>query len=167
LVKLLAVSPRKRLTRDELIEALWPGVPPEAGGTNARKAVHFARRALGGEGAIGAVGGWIELWPGRELDTDVDDFQDASERAISVGAQDAFRAAVGLYGGELLPEDRAEPWSEGPRRALKETYVRLLRGAAMWDQIIELDPTDEEAHRELIRAHLGAGNRQASIRQFE
>jgi DNA-binding SARP family transcriptional activator len=167
LVKLLALSPRKRLTRDEVIEALWPGVSPEAGGTNVRKAVHFARRALAGEAAIRVAGGWIEVWPGRELVTDVDRFQEASERAISVGTPDSFRAAAGLYGGELLPEDRAEPWSEGRRRALQETYVRLLRGAKMWDEIIEIDPTDEEAHRELIRAHLEAGNRQAAIRQFE
>lgn len=167
LVKLLVLSPRKRLTRDEVIEALWPGVSPEAGGTNVRKAVHFARRALAGEGAIQVADGWIEVWPGRELVTDVDRFQDASERAISVGTREASRAAVGLYGGELLPEDRAEPWSEARRRALEETYVRLLRGAAMWDRIIDIDPTDEEAHRELIHAHLEAGNRQAAIRQFE
>ena len=167
LVKLLALSPRKRLPRDEVIEALWPDVSPEAGGANVRKAVHFSRRALAGDAAISVEAGWIELWPGRELITDIDRFQDASERAISAGTRDAFRAAASLYGGELLPEDRAEPWSEGRRRALQETYVRILRGAAMWEQIIEIDSTDEEAHRELIRAHLEAGNRQGAIRQFE
>src|SRR5689334_7803097 len=64
LVKLLALSRRHRLTRDEVIEALWPGVAPDAGGTNTRKAVHFARRALGGDAAIAVGGGLIELWPG-------------------------------------------------------------------------------------------------------
>lgn len=37
----------------------------------------------------------------------------------------------------------------------------------MWSRLLEVDPTDEEAHRELMRTHLAAGNRQAAIRQFE
>jgi len=166
-VKLLALAPRKRLTRDEVIEALWPGVSPEAGGANVRKAVHFARRALDGEAAIGYAAGSIELWPGREIVTDVDRFEAASKHAFSVGSREAFLAAVALYAGDLLPEDRSEPWSEAPRRLLQETYLKLLRGAGLWNQVIDVDPTDEEAHRELIRAHLEGGNRQAAIRQFE
>jgi DNA-binding SARP family transcriptional activator len=167
LVKLLALAPRKRLTRDEVIEALWPGVSPGAGGANVRKAVHFARRALDGEAAIRYADGSIELWPGREIVTDVDRFEAASKHAFSVGSREAFLAAVALYAGDLLPEDRSEPWSEAPRRLLQETYLKLLRGAGLWNQVIDVDPTDEEAHRELIRAHLEGGNRQAAIRQFE
>jgi len=167
LVKLLALSPGKRLPRDELIETLWPGVSPEAGGTNLRKAIHFARRALAHEAAISVAAGWIELWPEGQVGVDVDRFEEASERAILSANRDAFQAAAELYDGELLPEDRAEPWSESRRRALQETYVTLLRGAAMWGRIIDIEPTDEESHRELIRSYLLAGNRQAAIRQFE
>ena len=78
LVKLLTLSPRKRLTRDEVIEALWPAVAPEAGATNVRKAVHFARRALGRDDAIRVQSGSIELWPVGTIATDVDRFEAAS-----------------------------------------------------------------------------------------
>jgi DNA-binding SARP family transcriptional activator len=167
LVKLLALARRKRLSRDEVIEALWPGVSPEAGGSNVRKAVHFARRALGSEAAIGVRGGSIDLWPAGDLTTDVERFESAVTAALSTREPEALRDAVALYRGDLLPDDRSEPWSEDRRRSLQEMYRAVLRGAGLWSRILEVDPTDEEAHRELMRAHLDAGNRQAAIRQFE
>jgi DNA-binding SARP family transcriptional activator len=167
LVKLLALSGRHRLTRDDVIEALWPGVSPDAGGTNTRKAVHFARRALGGDAAIAVGGGLIELWPGRDITTDVEGFEAASARAFSSGIAADFDAAANLYAGDLLPDDRSESWLEERRAALRERYLRVLRGAGLWGRVLEVDPTDEPAHRELIRAQLEAGNRQGAIRQFE
>jgi len=167
LIKLLALSPRHRLTRDEVIEALWPGVSPEAGGVSVRKAVHFARRALGGEEAIAVKGGTIELWPGGTLTTDVERFEAAAASATSTGDVGLFGDAVRLYAGDLLPDDQDEPWCEDRRRTLRELYLQVLRGAGMWSRILEVDATDEEAHRELIRGYLEAGNRQGAIRQFE
>ncbi|MBI3751331.1 MAG: transcriptional activator domain-containing protein [Chloroflexi bacterium] len=167
LIKLLALAPRHRLTRDELIEALWPGVSPEAGGVSTRKAVHFARRAVGGEEAIAVKAGAIELWPGGVVTTDVERFEAAMASAGSTGDVERFREAAELYAGDLLPDDRDEAWCEDRRRVLREGYLRVLRGARLWSRILDVDPTDEEAHRELIRSHLEAGNRQAAIRQFE
>ena len=167
LVKLLALTSRKRLSREEVIEALWPGVSPDAGGTNVRKAVHFARRALGSEGAIGVRAGSIQLWPDGEVETDVERFEAASAIALSTRDADAYRRAAELYAGDLLPDDRPEPWLDDHRSALRERFLRVLRCAGIWDRILEIDPADEEAHRELIRAHLDGGNRQAAIRQFE
>ncbi|HET9681461.1 MAG TPA: BTAD domain-containing putative transcriptional regulator, partial [Candidatus Limnocylindrales bacterium] len=167
LVKLLALTRGKRLPREEVIEALWPGISPEAGGTNVRKAVHFARRALGGEAAIGGRAGSIELWPNGPILTDVERFEAASARALRSGDPEECRQAAELYAGELLPADRSEPWSEDRRRSVRDAYVDVLRGAGMWSRVLEVDPTDEDAHRELMRAHLESGNRQAAIRQFE
>jgi DNA-binding SARP family transcriptional activator len=167
LVKLLALSPRHRLSRDEVIEALWPDSSPETGGVSVRKAVHFARRALGGETALEVTAGTIRLWPAGAVATDVERFEAASAPALSRGDVALLHEAARLYRGDLLPDDRDEPWCDDRRRSLRETYLRVLRGAGMWSRILELDPTDEEAHRELIRAHLEAGNRQGAIRQFE
>src|SRR5436309_2733601 len=43
LVALLALSDRYRLMREEVIEALWPHLPSDAGAANLRKAAHHAR----------------------------------------------------------------------------------------------------------------------------
>ena len=167
LVKLLALSNRHRLSRERVIEALWPEASPEAGATNVRKAVHFARRALGGEGAIAVQGGSVELWPAGPIEIDVDRFEAASARARSTRDAEAFRRAVEVYTGDLLPDDTSEVWCEDRRRSLRDAYLDDLRAAGLWDRLLEVDPTDEQAHRELMRAHLEAGNRQAAIRQFE
>ena len=65
LVKLLALAPRQRMHREQVIDALWPELPVSAGGANLRKAVHFGRRALGWEDAITIVGGMARAeWEG-------------------------------------------------------------------------------------------------------
>jgi hypothetical protein len=38
----------------------------------------------------------------------------------------AYRAAVDLYAGDLLPEDCYEEWAEARREGLRTTYVELL-----------------------------------------
>jgi len=167
LVKLLALSPRRRLGREQVIEALWPEMSPEAGGANVRKAVHFARRALGGEDTIAVQAGTVALWPSGPMTTDVERFEASSAEAFASGDPEAFRRAAELYTGDLLPDDAAEPWSEDRRRGLRDSFLSDLRGAGLWSRLLEIEPTDEEAHRELMRAHLEAGNRQAAIRQFE
>jgi DNA-binding SARP family transcriptional activator len=43
----------------------------------------------------------------------------------------------------------------------------VLRVAAEWRELAELDPSDEEAHVRLMRQHIGAGDGAAAIRQYE
>jgi len=58
LVQLLALAdPHRRLTRDQVIEGLWPTLAVEAGAANLRKAAHHARQALGSPDAVELRGG--------------------------------------------------------------------------------------------------------------
>src|SRR5437667_8477027 len=63
LVKLLALAPAHRLHREQAMDALWPELEPDAAAANLRKAVHYARRALDGEGAnlIASIGEQLSL----------------------------------------------------------------------------------------------------------
>ena len=45
----LLTSPGRRLGREQVMDALWPELGPEAAGANLRKALFFARRALDAE----------------------------------------------------------------------------------------------------------------------
>jgi hypothetical protein len=40
----------------------------------------------------------------------------------------AYRAAIELYAGELLPEDCYEEWTQERRAELRRTYLELLAG---------------------------------------
>jgi DNA-binding SARP family transcriptional activator len=49
---------------------------------------------------------------------------------------------------------------------VRTRYAALLRCAGEWTRLLELDETDEEAHRELMRQHLAAGRRREAADQF-
>jgi DNA-binding SARP family transcriptional activator len=167
LVKILALAPGHRLTRDQVIDTLWPSLSPTAGGANVRKAAHRARQATGEPGVIGIGGGMVVLGPGRRVETDVARFESALDRAESGGGPGAFRVAVSLYRGDLLPDDRYAEWSGSRRDRLRWRYTRALAGAGMWGRLVDVDPIDERAHREIMRGHLQNGDRAAALRQYE
>src|SRR3954447_15883493 len=51
LVKLLALSPDRRVHREKAMELLWPDRAPEAAANNFHQALYVARRALAAAGA--------------------------------------------------------------------------------------------------------------------
>ncbi len=110
LVKLLALAPDHRLHREQLMDALWPERDPAAAANNLHQVVHVARRALGAE-VIALRDELLTL----HADVDVDDFERAAAHARRAGSASAYRAALSLYGGVLLPENRYDDWA-GVRR---------------------------------------------------
>jgi DNA-binding SARP family transcriptional activator len=165
LVKLLALAPGHRLHREQVMASLWPDLESGAASANLRKAIHFARRALGSADAIAARSEVLELWPRAELVVDVERFE-AAARASAVARSSDDPPAL-EFAGELLPEDRYADWTEPRREHLTTLATDLLRRAARWDRVLEIDRTDEEAHRALMQRHLDAGDHQAAIRQFQ
>jgi DNA-binding SARP family transcriptional activator len=166
-VKLLALDPDHRMNRIEVMEAIWPESEPESSGTNLRKALHFARLATGDEHSIVNEHGVLGLWPNARVETDVERFEVAANKALDATDPAASRKAADLYGGDLLPDDPYESWSFEPRGRLRRHYLDVLRAGALWERLAEEDPTDEQAARALMRAHLDAGERREAIRRFE
>ncbi len=162
LVKLLALSPGHRLHREQVMDALWPDLAPNAAAANLRKAVHFARRAMGSDASIGLQSEGVALWPEATLEVDVDRFEQAAG-----GAEADAAAAISAYGGELLRSDPYASWTAEPRDRLRLRYLDLLKRGGDWRRVLEVNRSDEEAHRALMLAYLGAGNRQGVIKQFE
>src|SRR5258708_3390941 len=82
LVKLLALAEGHRLHREQVMEALWPDLEPEAAAANLRKAVHFARRALDAHDVIKLHGEIVALAPGADLTVDSHLFEAAAKAAL-------------------------------------------------------------------------------------
>ncbi|MGD9998232.1 MAG: AAA family ATPase [Ilumatobacteraceae bacterium] len=167
IVKVLAMASEHRLHREQLIDLVWPDDLVEEALPKLHKAAHFARRALGVEGALVLRGEQVLLLPDHELDVDVAEFDELAKRAVSTSDPLLARAALDLYRGELLPADRYDPWADERREQLRAKYVDLLRLDQRWDVLVELDPSDEDAHLALMRQHAAAGDRHAALRQFE
>ncbi|MCF4119898.1 AAA family ATPase [Antribacter sp. KLBMP9083] len=167
LVKILALARNHRLAADQVIDLLWPDLPLQAGGANLRKAAHFARTVLGSADAVRLSDGVVALFPGGDLEVDAETFERAVDAATRTQDDAAWRAALGLYGGDLLPDDRYDEWAAGPRERLRLKYLEGLRRLGMWERLAEEEPLDEEAHRGLMRMWLDRGNRHAAVRAFD
>ncbi len=153
LVKLLALSPGKRLVRERVLEALWPQLDAEAAAANLYKAAHHARRAIGESDAVVLREGEVALAPGATVETDVERFE-------ATGDSD-------LYGGELLPADRYAAWTQDLRERLRGRYLEALRSAGRWEQVAAAEPADENAQRAVMRMRLAAGDRRGALAAYE
>ena len=148
-MKLLALSPGHRLHRQQVMEALWPDLGMHKASNNLHQILHAVRRALqpsapaSGSATTASSSGYLllkverlTLCPDSPLWVDVEAFEEAAASARHAMEPEAFRAAIDLYAGELLPEDRYEPWVQ-ERRAHAEGALplaalgacRTLRGA--------------------------------------
>jgi DNA-binding SARP family transcriptional activator/tetratricopeptide (TPR) repeat protein len=166
LVQLLALAERRCLQREQVIEALWPHLAPEAGAANLRKAGHHARQALGREGAVVLGGGRVTLFPSVGVETDVECFERTAVAALRSRDGVACARAASVYAGDLLPDARYEEWTQARRDHLRSQMVELLRLSGQWDRLVSVEPSDEQAHRELMRAALLTGDRHAAIRWY-
>src|SRR5262249_16611935 len=93
----------------------------------------------------------------------------------------AYRAALALYTGDLLPEDQYEDWVHGRREELRATCLTLLgelarlhEAAGDFEPAIEtlqrataLDPLYEPAHAGLLRLYARTGQRARALRQYQ
>jgi DNA-binding SARP family transcriptional activator len=127
LVQLLGLQARRRMARDQVVDALWPQLPAEAGAANLRKAAHHARHALGRHDAVVLQGGEVLLWPQGRASIDAEDFERLADAALAGRDAAACAEAARAYGGDLLPGSRYEAWTEAPRERLHARHFALLR----------------------------------------
>lgn len=174
LVKLLALARGHRLHREALVAVLWPDRDGASATNNLHQALYIARRALAGtSGALCLRDDVVLLSEGAMPWLDTDAFEAACRRAHQTRDPQDYRAAAELYRGDLLPEDRFEEWTEGPREALRERHLGLLVEYAdvLSDQgehaqvvsiagaVTAADPFREGAQRTLMTALAASGSR--------
>jgi predicted ATPase/DNA-binding SARP family transcriptional activator len=187
LVKLLALAPRHTLHREQVCELLWPDRDMASAAGNLRQTLHVARRAIGGLGidagvALGSDGDLIALSATAEgLIVDLDEFERGAHDALNSPTIDKLRDAAARYRGELLPEDRYEPWTIARRDGAREQYLLLIvelarqledrddaPGAIAALQLaVAGDPLHEPAQRALMRLYAGSGRRQRALAQYQ
>lgn len=166
LVQLLSLQPRHRMSRDLVIDALWPQLDPDAGAANLRKAMHHGRQALGRHDAITLLAGELLLWSERPVVVDAETFEARAWAALRQRDPAECADVASEYGGDLLPGASYEAWTEPHRERLRARYLDLLRTSAQWERLAQHEPTDETAHRALMQRELEAGNRAAALRWY-
>jgi DNA-binding SARP family transcriptional activator len=179
LVKLLALAPAHRLHRERAMDVLWPELAPAAAAANLRKALHYARGALGAD-AVESAGDVLSL-PHERTRVDVAAWRAAVAEARRARDPALYADAVDRYGDGLLPDDRYEEWTIAARDELQAELVALLEELAalleargdveeavrVAGRLVALEPLRESGHLLLIRLHALAGRRGEALRRYE
>ena len=185
LVKLLALAPEHVLHRDQLLDVLWPNLDPDAAANNLRYTLHVTRGVLQAAAptrlrVLETLGERLALYPAGPIWVDVDAFERAAAGARRTTDPAAYHAAIDVYAGDLLPDDRYEDWAAKRREALRTTCLALLVDVAWLHETreehapaiaalvraIALEPAHEQAHVGLMRLYALAGQRTQALRQY-
>jgi DNA-binding SARP family transcriptional activator len=184
LVKLLAIAPSHRLHREQVMDLLWPDFGRKAASNNLRRVRHAVRKVLDpatGSRYLASQEESLVLCPQGRLWVDVEAFEQAGAGARRSRDPAAYRAAIELYAGELLPDDRYEEWAENPRERLRRLYLELLveliglyeergeyrQAAETLEKALSEEPTNEEGHAGLMRLYALSERQKESLTQYE
>lgn len=189
LLRFLVCERHRLVPADVIGEAIWPHAGTAAPNT-VRHFVHELRHRLDprrserpsdstvvcSRGAYGLDGARVWL--------DVDEFERhaaAGAMALRCGQRSAAREhlqhAVALYRGDFLAEDRYAEWALCERERLRYVACDALRGlvevtpgpdaVTHLERLAELEPFDDDVHRELISAWLALGRRSRAVRHYD
>jgi len=159
LCKRLVAARGRPVTRDELIDMLWPE-EGDRQSLSARLSVQLSavRRILGGGVIANRESVRLNL---DEVSTDLNDlFESSGDEQITQ-----------LYAGEFLPEDLYDDWTHGARGEARSRFTQAARAFAaqaatdgnhelvtqLARRLVAADPYEQEFHLMLIKAHQEAG----------
>jgi LuxR family transcriptional regulator, maltose regulon positive regulatory protein len=193
---LMAILSRKneKISKEVLIEALWPEEKPGVGEKNFKTTLQRLRKSL--EPDLSPVFGssYLHLRQNQVfLDeelcrVDVKEFcffyqkgQELEKAGDGPKALDYFTQALNLYQGDFLPEEQYAPWVINRREELKEIYLDLLtrmaryheqagtlkKAASYLKQAIAAEPLREEAYRSLMTLYADSQMVNEALRIYE
>ena len=193
LLKYLVCERGRVVPLEELLDVFWPNAG-RAGASNVRQAIHTLRDRLEPgrprgkpSGYVVARGGGYELAPGR-IAIDADDFEARARAGLQQlqggaieRAEATLAGAARAYGGNFLADEPYAEWALAERERLRDLATQVLRGLAdqrrdagdedavaeYLQRLVELEPLDLEAQRELIALMLRRGRHSEALRRYE
>ena len=192
LFQYLALNAGAKLTRDQIIEDLWPDAHPETARGSLKPTLSRMRRAIEpflrpkSPARYFSVEGEIYRFGLAHVRLDSIDFENTVRAALNdaerhdvLPVNDALVAQLLGY-QPLLPDLQYHAWTIAPRERLQDVYVkgcgyvahaRLDVGefadAAVWaEKAIAVAPWSEESYQSLMRAESRLGDRALALRTY-
>jgi DNA-binding SARP family transcriptional activator len=167
------------VSRDALLDLLWPEIDPAVTGSRLRVLMHTLRRgvpceALGYRDFLVLAGNNFSVNPQAQLWIDVDEFEKSwhagwrlQRTGDAAAALREYERAEALYRGDYLEDDPYADWTLLRREALRDAYSTILTmlasmslesgdytGAIIWAQkLLAQDNCREDAYRFLMTSH--------------
>ncbi len=192
LLKVLIMEHGRPISRDALVERLWPNATLKAGARSLHVAMHALRRAIEPK-----VEGrqWVHVRSRQDtfyLDLSSPCFVDVEEfRRLLAKSHPAPGRPVddvmsvlerinGLYRGRLFADDPDADWCRAKRSNLHEEYIDALvrladlssrhggseRAISLLRQVSLMEPLREDVHAQLIRSLWSAGRRNEARERY-
>ena len=194
LLKAIIARGSGRVSKEIIVEDIWPEGRPEAAKKNFKVTLHRLRNALKpktektlGSDYIHLKDKFISL--DKDLcHVDVNEFLSLYEKGKNKekegdakGALSLYEAAAKLYQGDFLVEDLYAPWADIKREELRINHIELLyktaelyesRGAsskatACYRKVVQSDPLSEKAYQRLMVLYSNRGMRSAALKVYE
>jgi DNA-binding SARP family transcriptional activator len=181
IVALLVLRARgSAMARQRVSGSLWPDSTDVQALTNLRRELHHLREAWPAlDACVRADSRTLGWRDDTRAIVDVVVFEAAADRGLQ-GDRSALQDAAALYKGDLLPDCTAE-WIEADRERLRqrarEVLTRLVplveqdrafaEAIAYAQQLLRLDPVDEQAWCALMRCHARRGERATALHLYQ
>jgi predicted ATPase/DNA-binding winged helix-turn-helix (wHTH) protein len=192
LLQILLIEPGRLVPTDQLIESLWPTLPPRKALNNLWVTVSQLRRVLQpdspprsrsdyihkqGEGYRfnSESNYWLDV---HEFTKHLIDAQSAANLADRIASLEQART---LYQGDYLEDEPYAEWAQFPRTQWRRRYEQLLSNLAEANrregnfqkaithchEILTLDNANENTYRLLMRCHASLGERATALKVYE
>lgn len=196
LLKYVVLQRHRPVSRDELIEVLWPDLSPERAAANLWSAVYVLRRCLepglkkGNESRfiLCRRNNYYRFNTEAPYWLDVEEFEERfrlleeAPHGSLEGTIQRLEESIGVYRGHLLEEDHDEGWVAPLRLRYRESYLEILetlarlyvgkgnqedRALRFLRLAVEVDSIRESAHFQIMRLYAATGRRVLALRQFD
>lgn len=180
LLKTLIMRQGRPISRDALVERLWPDADPDSGARSLHVAMHDLRRVVEPKRPgrqwdhVLSQGDTFLLDLGAHCSLDLKQWRDllAAARTASARADsdaetiDLLERAVSLYRGDLFSDDLDSQWFLAARQTCRTQLLEALlqlarlyehhhepdRGVLALKHAVEIEPLRENLHQRLIEA---------------
>lgn len=190
---LLFSRSRGFISREILMELLWPEEDPAKSRKRLHDALYSLRKTIEPEITRGALSSYImreedsyQLNPGEEGWVDVDEFRSELRMAVKEEKNTEqsilhYMKAEALYQGNFLEEDLFVEWSMNERDSLREKYMRLLEKIIGYynekrdytkcieyaNKYLDVDNCEENIYQQLMNFYSLTGNTAMVNKTFE
>jgi DNA-binding SARP family transcriptional activator len=186
LICLLLTRPRFALTRDEVLDSLWPDHDPGSALNSLNQTVYFLRRVFEPEYADSTTPGYVGQ-DGETIWLDAELVDCTSRRCLEIARsmpneptpEGALQLSA-LYRGRFAMDFAYEEWASDYRDALHASYLRVMehairadidtghldRGTFLAERAVEVDPEAEEIQLALARLYRQSGAHAAAAEVY-
>jgi DNA-binding SARP family transcriptional activator/predicted ATPase len=178
------------LPREQVLSVLWPDTDPTAAANRLHHTLHLVRGIFLAAGLSKSEpvallqADTVRLNPVHAIHVDVRSFLQCVARARGVadtaGAEAALQQALALYRGELAQGCPVDEWLSGRRETLRVEFAWMLDRLAelkrkasddeaaigLYQQLVDLDPGNELAHRSLMELYAATDHPERAIHQY-